>query len=293
MTRIALRLTLFLSFLPLASANEVVERLFAATYKVTSKSSNATVFFVEDPKPDAPENSVILVTAFHVLQRANSPTMTVVLRIPNHDGTYTRRDWKFDIMEGEKPLYTRYPKIDVAVMRLELPADSHVKPLPFNALFSEDDLKQSRVSVGDEVFAAGYPALVESNKSAFPLVRRGIIASYPLTPVKVNSWFRLDFDSAGGCSGGPVFFQKPDNTPGVIGVVYSENQKSQVIGFNEEKRKVYTTFSVSNAAHTDFVLKAIDLMDNTPAPEPDTPEKDIPTTEPETEKPEKQDTTDS
>lgn len=83
---------------------------------------------------EAPDQSVYLVTAAHVLERTEGETAILVLRERLADGTFVRRDFPVSIRRDEKPLWVQDATEDLAILRLnELPSFS-IGSIPFLAV---------------------------------------------------------------------------------------------------------------------------------------------------------------
>ncbi len=230
-----------------------------ATFKLFNRSSTATCFLLKDP----PTDEVYLVTAAHVLSKAKGETSILVLRKTDADGRYQRLDQTIPIREGKKDLWTQHPELDIAAMRLTLPAGTleNSATLPLSALESPG------LTYGGPVTILAYPKRVESNSAGFPVARQGIVASFPLRPAD-NPVFMIDFTAWDGDSGGPVVLAGPDG-PAIAGLVISRIHHNETIETETEDRKVKHALDLGNALHSSLIL---DTIRQIPRAAPDTEE---------------------
>jgi hypothetical protein len=118
------------------------------------------------------------------------------------DGTYERYVAKDRIRENGKPRYVKHPSADVAAFYSQIP---QVLEVASTSLLTTDALlTQYEVGIGDEVLAAGYP-LGREGPAGFPILRSGLIASFPIMPVAATTQILIDYNVWSGNSGGPVY----------------------------------------------------------------------------------------
>ncbi len=218
-----------------------------ATFKLFNKDSTATCFLLRD------EADVFLVTSAHVLEKATGETSILVLRKPGKDGGYERNDRTIDIRQGDRPLWTKHPKQDLAVMRVTL-------ELPANATLPVTAVKPDGVpGFGEPVMLLTYPARVEANGAGFPLARQAVVASFPAEPVAKQPEFILDATAWDGDSGGPVFIDGGNGAPQIIGLVTARINHVEEINSEREKRKIETPMGLSKALHASVILETLRL----------------------------------
>lgn len=193
-----------------AWAADFATQVMEATFKIFHPDSTSTCFVV---KREAPDEATYLVTTAHTVERMKGKTAILVLREPKADGSYGRHDYTIEIRDGEKPLWTRHEKQDVAVLRLVKPLPVPVKVLPAEVLADEATLKSSGVHICSPLFVLTYPQRFEANGAGFPVARQGIFASPPLLPVPAHPTYLADFTTFAGDSGGPVFIETADRKP--------------------------------------------------------------------------------
>lgn len=266
-TPLALCLAFFILTAGPSRAADFATQMLDATYKLFNKDSTATGFFVRDPAATLQGRpSVILVTAGHVLEKMTSDTAVVVLRRPTDTGGYTRSDLSIPIRARGKALWSTHPEQDVAVMRLKLPLDTTVAPLPFDSLATEEVFKAAKLHIASQLFMMGFPTRFESNGAGFPVARHASIASFPLTPIKLHKTFLADFTTFGGDSGGPVFLpdsrrQDPENSPPlVVGLVLSQFRHDEKIQTLNEERTIHYPLGLSTVLDAPYIREAIERL---------------------------------
>lgn len=249
-----------------ARASDFATQMLNATYKLFNKDSTATGFFVRDPAASSRQarTNLILVTAGHVFSRMSGDSAVVVLRHPKDDGTYTRDDFTIPIRRGDRPLWTTHPEQDVAVMRVKLPADSGVEPLPLDALATETSFQQSHLHIASPMFVLGFPTRFEANGAGFPVARHASVASFPLTPIQLQKTFLADFTTFSGDSGGPVFLPDPrsgkdpeQSPPLVVGIVLAQFRHDEKIDTLYEERVIHYPLALSTILHAQFIRETI------------------------------------
>ena len=222
-----------------------------ATFKLFNKDSTATCFLLRDGA------DVFLVTAGHTFEKANGETSLLVLREAGEGGAWKRQDKSIPIREGEKPLWTKHPQQDLAVMRvvLELPEDA---TLPLDAVKAD-----GFPAFGDPVMLLTYPARVEANGAGFPLARQAVVASYPAAPMEKDPVFVIDATAWDGDSGGPVFIDAGKGKPQIVGLVTARINHVENIKSERETKKIETPLGLSKALAAPVILETIRLAKTT------------------------------
>jgi len=217
-----------------------------------------TGFLVQAPRPDGTPR-VVLVTAAHVLERMAQPQARIGWRVQTLDG-----GWRFDPQPlavrdaASRPLWTRLPDRDIAVMEVQAPDPFARAAIPLAWLADDASFQDWEVGPADELLSLGFPRGLSANRAGFPILRVGRIASWPISPVSAFPTFLLDFQVFEGNSGGPVFWtptarRRPGTTdpdhPFIAGVL------TQEVRAGEER------LSLGVVTHARFVRDAIALMD--------------------------------
>lgn len=188
--------------------------LMKSTFKLSESGSEGTCFIIGRPMKDNPERAhFVLVTAAHVLENIRGDKVIIHLRKKEKD-TYKRIQHSLAIRNKGKALWTKHSQADVAAMYVSLPKDVDIAILPLKFLASDDTLRKFEIRPGDRLFALGFPLGQESNEAGFPILRTGIIASYPILPTKETKHLLFDFEVFKGNSGGPVFMIEKNRSYG-------------------------------------------------------------------------------
>ena len=82
--------------------------------------------------------------------------------------------------------------LGLAILDYTPPPEFEALALPLELLASDDDFK-TRVAAGTYVRLLCYPAQFEANGAGFPILRHGVLASFPLAPVNLHKTFMIDF----------------------------------------------------------------------------------------------------
>ena len=122
-------------------------------------------------------------------------------------------------------LYAVDPTEDVAVFRLSLPTDLDAARLArLDWLATDEITRRINVDSGDLVFELGFPLGVASSGAGYPILRSGVLASYPVLPFG-GSPLLADIPVFEGASGGPVYVSgrrnegRPTPHPWILGIV--------------------------------------------------------------------------
>jgi len=246
-----------------------VEELLAATCKIANPASTATGFLVSESatRVEAAENA-ILVTAAHVWEQATGDTAILIARKAGPDETFLRLDLPFTIRAQNRPLWTKHPTADVAVLRVKLPADCVCRPLPLAWVSGEAQPNEDRFQAGASVRLLTFPAQLAANDAGFPILRSGIVASYPLRPLKQAPTFLVDSSAFGGDSGGPVFVPGTGATAGspgggdkldplIIGLVSGQHRQTEMVRTVYEERVIHHSLGLSIVAQGAHIRETI------------------------------------
>jgi hypothetical protein len=238
-----------------AAAADFATEVMEATFKIFHPDSTSTCFLV---KRDAPDEATYLVTTAHTVERMKGETAILVLREAKADGSYGRHDYTIDIREGEKPLWTRHEKQDVAVLKLVKPLPVTVKAVAEETLADETALKASGVHICSPLFVLTYPQRFEANGAGFPVARQGIFASPPLLPVPTHPTYLADFTTFAGDSGGPVFIETAEKKPRITGIVISQHHHVDKLKSEYEDRTIRHPLGLGTVLHASFVRETLE-----------------------------------
>jgi hypothetical protein len=259
-------LTALTASVPVCSAGpNPPARVIQATFKLVNPSSTAACFLVSRSQKGA-ENGPepILITAAHVFEQMTGEQATLVLRKAKKDGTYARHELSLKVRTKNRPLWTKHAKVDVAALPVQLPAGVAGLPLPLAALADETAIKVGRFGPGDDVRVACYPVRFEIGAAGFPVIRRGVIAGFPLTPVKEYKTFLVDYNNFVGDSGGPVFVTdetaRDEAGPLVVGIVLGQHLYDERTKLAFEERVLHHRLGLAIVAHAVFVRETLQLL---------------------------------
>ncbi len=240
---------------------EINTTLMHYTYRIegpTGKPNEVrygTCFIMGIPDPNKPSRGqAVLVTAAHVLEKISGEKVNIHVRQKLAKGRFKKVPLELQIRKGDKPLWTRHPAADIAVMKVALPRfflkqAEEIPMLSIDLLADDETIEKYEIHPGDQLCCLGYPLGAEANQSGFSILRSGRIASYPLTPAKDTKSFLFDFEIFEGNSGGPVYFVDRGRTYGgtthigetiqfVAGIVTQEKyQVQRSIKILEDRRE--------------------------------------------------------
>lgn len=209
--RVCSMLVLGLTCCALWAQPEVNTTLMKSTFEIIGPGSEpgssiyGTVFLVGKPVPGQTSRYYnVLVTAAHVLNGITGDTAKLLLHAESGDGTYAPQPFTIQIRKSGHNLYTISPGADVAVMYVSLPKDNEPMLIPMSWLIDDADLQKFDLHPGDQLSCLGFPLAI--NLDGFPVIRTGVLASYPLTPSRKVQRFYYTFHVFPGNSGGPVYF---------------------------------------------------------------------------------------
>ncbi|MFM7182665.1 MAG: serine protease [Verrucomicrobiales bacterium] len=238
-----------------AAAGDFATEMLDSTFKLFHVDSTGTCILV---RRDAPDQSLYLVTAAHVLERTKGETTIVVLRERNADGFHKRRDHTVNIRRDGEPLWVRHDKEDVAVLRLLEAPPVPVSALPLAAIADEAGLTAAGLHICSPLFVLTYPQRFEANDAGFAVARQGIIASHPFLPIQKHHTYLADFTSFAGDSGGPAFVAGKDAHPLLVGMVLAQFRHDERVTMEYEERTIHHPLGLSKVLHAQFVRDTIE-----------------------------------
>ena len=241
-----------------ALAASPAEQVLGSTFKLYNAESTATCFLVQT---EAPDSAIYVATAAHVLESAKGDTSILVLREGKADGSFARRDWNLTIRREGKPVWTKHPQQDVAVLRLTETPPVPTAALPFSLLADEAALKASGVHICSPLFILTYPQRHEANSAGFPVARQGIFASPPLLPIAGHPTFQADFTTFSGDSGGPVFITGPKETPLIVGLVLAQMRHDEKVKTEYEESTLHHPLGLGQVLHAHYLRETITEAD--------------------------------
>jgi hypothetical protein len=255
----------FLIFVSTAIAEDedLNTQLMRATVKISHEKSTATGFILSKGGDD----KYLLVTAEHVFDNTPGNETTVVFRIKQAEGEYLKEPLKFVIRKDGKPLWSKHPTEDVAVIGIVPPKNADLPLISTELLATDELLRKHKVHPGDNLACIGFPHREEGSKAGFPLLRDGPIASFPLLPTLKTKTFFLSANTFEGDSGSPVYLTRPSPTDAdkegvrlIMGLVSAQQF------LDEEMKMIYGTTKVRHrlglavVVHASFIRETIELL---------------------------------
>jgi S1-C subfamily serine protease len=244
MKKVILILGLFALTVEAQESFDLSTVLMKATFKISGPNMIGTCFIIGRPSSQDPNwSQFVLVTADHVLTGISGETASLSLRKKVNDD-YIKKAWPIKIREKKKPLWKKHPNVDVAVMYVSLPKEAEVVLLPISFLATDVELKKYEIRPADRLLVLGFPFGQEANAAGFPIMRSGVIASYPILPTKTTKSMLFDFEVFPGNSGGPVFIIEKNRSYG--GSVRLGNTTQFIVGLVSQERRMNIKYQTLN-----------------------------------------------
>jgi len=157
---------------------------------------------------DSKEN-LLLITAHHVLKDIHDEY--IVLDYPDFiENNYIKKKKSIRIRNNGLPLWESLQDsiVDVAAIKLNINDFRIERELTTEYLADENVLKFFNLNTGDNLFCIGFPEGISSNEFGFPILKSGIISSYPIVPSELYKYFLLDCEVFPASSGSPVYLRQ-------------------------------------------------------------------------------------
>jgi hypothetical protein len=225
------------------------EALVAATCRIMQGQASATGFLV------AAEGGTVLVTAAHVLEGLKEPDCTLIVR----DAKGARKEITVPAKEGDTLLWKRHKDLDVGAMPVTLPEGLAMKPLPLACIADEAWVESGKFRVGQELWMPCYPAGVEGNSSGAPILRKGSVATHPLSPLQSARRYRIDMPVFGGESGAAVAVCVGDE-PRIVGVQVGMHRKTDKTSMPFLETTQHTPLGIGIVVQAPFIRDVIGLL---------------------------------
>jgi hypothetical protein len=242
--------------------------LMQSTYLIQGPKKGAdnelsfgTAFLVGKPTDDKSKQHYVLVTARHVLDEIDGDTATIFVRKQRSEGNYSVSPWSIKIRENGKNDYVKLDGMDISALYVEMPDDLNVTVVPTSLLADDDAFKNYEIHPGDQLRCLGFPLYV-SSEGGFPILRSGMIASYPIIPTDINKLFYFEFKVFQGASGGPVYFEDHDRIYGGREHLGERIQFVAGLVTAQIASKVYNNqlIDIAIVAPSSYILKTIELL---------------------------------
>ncbi|MCF7786853.1 MAG: serine protease [Prosthecobacter sp.] len=219
---------LFALILPFAGAScagrmNVPEKMMWSTYPLATFKGAATGFVINRRDSGAPGGKVpVIFTSVHVLETMGKGPLIIGFRILDAAGEARVALLAFIPPKpaGKKKFYVRHPDFDIAAFALHIPAEIAARA-DVPSCLNENSLSRDgkALHVGEEVSFLGYPDVLPGTDGAFPLLRSGRVASYPLGTAQAQGRFLINSDVYPGDSGAPVFINSTGTRPELVGMI--------------------------------------------------------------------------
>lgn len=258
---------LFLLFLLVSpsriKAEDLNTQLMRATVKISHAKSTAAGFVLT--VGDGAKH--VLVSAAHVFDNTPDDKTTVIFRSQQAEGEYKKEPVELIIRQDGKPLWTKHPTEDVAVIAVTPPEHADLPLLSNNLLATDETLKLHQIHPGDRLACLGYPHREEGSPAGFPLLRAGVVASFPLLPTAKTKSFYLSANVFEGDSGGPVYLNRESReTPDAADVNLIMGLISGQRFLDEEAKMIYGAakfrhrLGLAVVIHASLIKETIDRL---------------------------------
>jgi hypothetical protein len=256
----------------LSNTEQVAHSTFRIEVTTTTEVAVATGFLAEFTLPNG-NKAVAMISSRHVLQGALK--VRVWVPIEKRCGRLPERFADITIeLDGKA---TFHPDLDVDlagfifhhIEKQVLPSDEKL----FYTAISTKSIpvleEWSDISIGDDVFVVGCPEGLEDVRNRRPLVRKGIIASFPKELERPN--FLIDVPTLTGSSGSPVIidthisFNRPKmeyelrSRFYLVGVV-SDGLELQIESTEEQGSQTLADLHLGKVVRSDKLLELIDSI---------------------------------
>jgi hypothetical protein len=258
-----------------ARAEDLNTELMHGTVKIYNDKASASAFLLTRPlSQDIRKEQVILVTGAHVFDNMPGDSAFLLFRQQVADGVYKKAPLRILIRKDGKPLWSRHPSADVAVLVVTPPPGCTLSRLPVDLLATDETVKRHGIHPGDTLMALGYPHRIEANDAGFPILRTGAVASFPLTPAKTHKTFLASINIFEGDSGGPVYFTEANRMSAdkkpigdvrlILGLVSSQQFLDEDVRLPYEIMKIRHRLGLANVVPAAFIRETIERLPRMP-----------------------------
>lgn len=245
-----------------------VEGVMHSCYQLRGDSGSLGTVVMVACTLDVDSEHLFLVSARHVFDAIRTDSATLFARLRLDDGDYATILFRIRLRDSAGPLYHCYHNETVDLAGLRLPPDFLIQHTQYRltrgTFATHEYFQQAHITVGDKVLVLGYPFGWASETGMFPLLKSGIIASFPLLPIEKRPVFYIDGTFFSGNSGGPVILEGASRVAGqsislgglslIIGLVSFENRTHSFVPFDTSGTFLLETLKVTGVINSHFVL---------------------------------------
>lgn len=201
----------------------VSEMMMWSTYPLATQKGEATGFVINHRDKGALGGGVpVMFTSVHVLDTVGKGPLIIGFRMPDAAGEAQVSLLAFTPpkLSGKERFYVRHPQHDIAAFALHLPAEIAGRADMRSFLNHRTIARDGRyLRSGVEVTFLGYPEVLPGTEGAFPVLRSGRVASYPVGTPQAHGRFLINSDVYPGDSGAPVFITGWGGRPKLVGMI--------------------------------------------------------------------------
>jgi hypothetical protein len=162
----------------------------------------------------------VVLTSLHVLETIGRGPLMFGARVVDEAGELQVVAVRSQPQRGRGRFYVRHPRHDLAAFALEWPEEI-ADLIPIRSFLDEGSVarRAGALRAGAEVSFLGYPEVLPGTAGAFPILRTGRVASYPVGTATAQGLFVVNADVYPGDSGAPVFAGGRGAKPELVGMI--------------------------------------------------------------------------
>lgn len=205
------------------SRMNVTEKMMWSTYPLATQKGEATGFVINLRDARVPGGMLpVVFTSVHVLDTVGRGPLIIGIRKLDENGEAQVSLLAFNPSgsQGMERFYVRHPQHDLAAFALRLPEEIAGRAKMSSFLDERMLARDGRhLRSGVEVSFLGYPEVLPGTEGAFPVLRSGRVASYPVGTSQAHGRFLINSDVYPGDSGAPVFISGRGSRPELVGMI--------------------------------------------------------------------------
>jgi len=187
------------------------ESIMKSTFRISGLDSlgdtiEGTCFLLNKTKSNSQDTVTILITADHVLKDIYEDYITIHYPgIKGNEFRYLNQIVKIRNLGSPLWISLKDSLLDLAAMRLDNLKFQTDSFLDVQCLADEKALRLLQIRPGDKMYCVGFPEGASANEFGFPILKSGVIASYPILPTFEHNYFLFDCELFPASSGSPVY----------------------------------------------------------------------------------------